>query len=66
MPAKSVKQRRFMAMCEHGKATKSKCPNMSKSQMHDLSATKEKGLPMKKKSKTKKKTRKSEWSKLKY
>ena len=48
MPATSKVQRRFMAMCEHGKATRGKCPEMSKEQMHDFAATKEKGLPMRK------------------
>jgi hypothetical protein len=47
MPAKSVKQRRFMAMCEHGKIPDSQCPDMSKEQMHDFATTKEKGLPKK-------------------
>ena len=45
MPATSKKQRRFMAMCEHGKKTNKPCPKMSKSQMHDFAKTKEKGLP---------------------
>lgn len=49
MPAKSIKQRRFMAMAEHGKIPKSRMPDMTKGQMHDFAATKEKNLPMKKK-----------------
>lgn len=52
MPAKSKKQRIAMAIAEHepsklygrNKGMKS----MSKSQLHDFAATKEKGLPEKK------------------
>jgi hypothetical protein len=51
MPAVSKAQRRFMAMCEHGKSTSGKCPDMSHKQMHDYAATKEKDLPHKKKRK---------------
>lgn len=46
MPAKSVKQRRFLSMCEHGKIGKSQCPHMTKSQYKDFTKTKEKNLPM--------------------
>lgn len=57
MPAKSKKQRRFMALVEHhpnaspevAKAAKT----MTKGQAHDFASTKEKGLPMKKKAKKK-------------
>lgn len=63
MPAQSVKQRRFMAMCEKGKATKGTCPKMTKSQMHDFAATKEKGLPMRKRKSVKKRVRRSPWDK---
>lgn len=46
MPAVSKRQRRFMAMCEHDPgAARGKCPNMTKSQMHDFAVTKEKKLP---------------------
>ncbi len=48
MPATSKVQRRFMAMCEHGKATKGKCPDMTKEQFHEFAETKEKGLPERK------------------
>ncbi len=51
MPAVSKAQRRFFGMCEHegGK----NCPkDMSKRQMHDFAATKEKGLPERKRKRT--------------
>jgi len=48
MPAVSKAQRRFMAMCEHGKKTNKKCPKMTKAQMHDYAVTSEKKLPAKK------------------
>ena len=60
MPAVSKKQRRAMAIAEHepGKLMgKNKgLAKMSKAQLHDFAATKEKGLPksMKGKGKTKK------------
>lgn len=44
MPAKSVAQRRYMAILEHDPA-KLKASGMSKQQAHDFAATKEKGLP---------------------
>lgn len=48
MPAKSSAQRRFFGLCEHRPdKARSACPDMSKSQMHDFAATKEKGLPKK-------------------
>jgi hypothetical protein len=43
MPAKSVAQRRFMAMAEHGVIPAPE--GMSKEEMHKFSSTKEKGLP---------------------
>ena len=53
MPALSKKQRELMAIAEH-KPWKVKKKNrgvlkMKKSQLHDFAATKEKGLPKKKK-----------------
>jgi hypothetical protein len=46
MPSVSKSQRRFMAMCEHDpKHAQGKCPDMTKEQMHDFAATKERGLP---------------------
>lgn len=46
MPAKSVAQRRFMAVCEHQpQHAKGTCPSMTNRQFHDFAATKEKGLP---------------------
>ena len=47
MPAKSIAQRRFMAMCEHGKGTNTACPDMTKKQFHDFASTKESKLPFK-------------------
>jgi len=45
MPSVSKAQRRFMGACEHGAGYES-CPKgMTKQQMHDFAATKEKGLP---------------------
>lgn len=58
MPAKSKAQRRLMAIAEHhpeklyGKNRG--ILKMSKESMHDFAATKEKGLPMKKKKSKKK------------
>jgi len=49
MPAVSKAQRRFMGMCEHNpQHAQGKCPDMTKAQLHDFAATKEKGLPQKK------------------
>jgi len=53
MPAKSKKQRRLMAIAEHHpeklySKNKGVAKSMSKSQLHDFAATKEKGLPKKK------------------
>jgi hypothetical protein len=54
MPALSVKQRRMMAIAEHHPeklyGRNRGVMNMSSSQMHDFAATKEKGLPKRKKS----------------
>jgi hypothetical protein len=53
MPALSKKQRELMAIAEHkpGKVKKKNrgVLKMKKSQLHDFAATKEKGLPKKKK-----------------
>ena len=55
MPAKSVAQRRAIAIAEHepGKlyARNKGLLSMDKSDMHDFAASKEKGLPMKAKKK---------------
>jgi hypothetical protein len=52
MPAVSKKQRRAMAIAEHHPEKLMKknkgMAKMSKSQLHDFAATKEKGMPMKK------------------
>ncbi len=50
MPAKSVAQRRLFAIAEHDPSklfpeNKRMLGDMSKSQMHDFAATKEKELP---------------------
>jgi hypothetical protein len=59
MPAKSKKQRKAMAIAEHHPEKLYKknkgLKKMSKSQLHDFAATKEKGLPKKKKRKKAKK-----------
>ena len=51
MPAKSVKQRRMMAIAEHHPEKLYKrnkgAAKMSKSDLHDFAKTKEKGLPRK-------------------
>ena len=48
MPATSVAQQKFMAICEHNpKHAAGKCPDMSKNEMHDYAATPTKGLPYK-------------------
>lgn len=50
MPAKSVAQRRFMAIAEHEPGElRGKKPDMSHSEMHKFASTSEKGLPKKKK-----------------
>lgn len=50
MPAKSKAQRRMFGWLEHNPgAAKAKGINMTKSQMHDFAATKESGLPERKK-----------------
>ena len=55
MPAKSVAQRQFMAICEHHpQHARGKCPNMTRKQFHDFAATPTKGLPQRLSSKTKK------------
>ena len=49
MPAVSVKQRRFFAICEHDpQHARGKCPNMSQEKFHEYTATPEKDLPLKK------------------
>jgi len=49
MPSTSRAQRRFFAMCQHGKATRARCPTgMSKKSMRHFSTTSEKGLPERK------------------
>ena len=46
MPAVSKKQRRFFGMLEHNPAmAREKGVDMTRQQMHDFAATKEKGLP---------------------
>lgn len=58
MPAKSKKQRQMMAIAEHHPEKLYKknkgAAKMSKKQLHDFAKTKEKGLPTKKKKKSKK------------
>ena len=53
MPAKSKKQRRLMGLAEHHPeevSGKNKgVLKMNRGQLHDFAATKEKGLPLKKK-----------------
>lgn len=45
MPARSKAQRRFMAIAEHHpEKLRGKKPKMTKKQLHDFAATKEKGL----------------------
>lgn len=49
MPAKSVKQRRFMAIAEHEpEKLRGEMPHMSKNEMHKFASTSEKGLPERK------------------
>ena len=60
MPAVSKAQRQAMAIAEHGKATPGSpsagmAASMSKAQLHDFAATKEKGLPEHKKQRRMKK-----------
>jgi hypothetical protein len=46
MPAVSRKQRRFFGMLEHNpEMARERGIHMTKSQMHDFAATREKGLP---------------------
>ena len=46
MPAVSVKQRRYMAMCEHDpQHVQGQCPDMTQQQFHDYASTSEAGLP---------------------
>ena len=73
MPAKSKKQRHLMAAAEHGASfpmAKKVRKSMSKDQMHDFAATKEKGLPVAvkahKRHKAKKKQEEKMPPKLKY
>lgn len=48
MPAKSVAQRRFLAICAHDpQHARGQCPSMTKQQYHDFTAVPEKGLPKK-------------------
>lgn len=48
MPAKSVAQRRLMAIAEHHPSKlRGKMPQMSKKSMHDYASTKEGSLPSK-------------------
>lgn len=48
MPAKSVAQRRFLAMCQHHpEHARGQCPDMKPKQFHDFTATPEAGLPAK-------------------
>lgn len=48
MPAKSVAQRRFLAMCQHQpKHARGQCPDMTGQQYHDFTAVPERGLPKK-------------------
>jgi len=57
MPAVSKKQRRAIAIAEHEPSelySRNKgLKKMTKKQLHDFAATKEKGLPLKKKKKKK-------------
>jgi hypothetical protein len=59
MPAKSKKQRRAMAIAKHHPSKLYKknrsLLKMSKKQLHEYASTKEKGLPKKKKKKSKRK-----------
>ena len=50
MPAKSVRQRRLMAMCLHNpKHMTGQCPDdLTSDQLHDFAATPERGLPPRK------------------
>lgn len=47
MPATSISQRRYFAMCEKDKIDSKSCPDMTKEEMHKFASTKEKGLPKK-------------------
>ena len=61
MPAKSKKQQRMMAIAKHSPSKLYKrnraVLKMSKKDLSDYARTKRKGLPLRKKKKTKKKTR---------
>lgn len=51
MPATSKAQRKFFGMLEHNPGmAKERGVDMTKEQMHDFAATKEKGLPERKRS----------------
>ena len=55
MPAKSVAQQQFFAICEHDpQHARGKCPTMTKKQFHDFAATPTKGLPQRLSGKAKK------------
>jgi hypothetical protein len=44
--ARSQRQQRFMAICEHNpQHARGACPKMTKTQYHDYSSTPRKGLP---------------------
>lgn len=62
MPAKSVAQRKAMAIAEHQpeklKGKNKGLAKMSKKQLHEFASTKEKGLPVHAKGKKKKAKRK--------
>ena len=46
MPAKSVAQQQFMAICEHNPGhVRGACPDMTVKQMHDYASTSTKNLP---------------------
>lgn len=50
MPAESIAQRKFFAICEHDpEHAMGKCPNMTHKQFHEFAATSEKNLPEHKK-----------------
>jgi len=50
LPAKSVAQQQFFAICEHDpQHAKGKCPNMSKEKMSEFASTSTTGLPQYKK-----------------
>lgn len=63
MPAKSKEQRQAMAIAEHHPeklyARNKDLKKMSKEQLHEFAATKEKGLPKKKKFRVKRRKKKA-------